>query len=520
MPESSSSDFDIRHYWSIIQKRKYLALSVALVVISLFTWGSFLLPRTYEASSTVFIERSSIIDPLIEGVGVYGNIEERLINIKNGVLSRKIIERVIKKLDLDTETINSSQYEALIQSIKERLNVNIEGNRRNQADLFTISYKGKDPELVRDIVNKFVDEYIEENVGSRRTDVYSAYAFIKSQLVEYKSKLEESDKAIREFREKNPNMVPQSETTLLSRIERFQTEKIESEIQLKELTRKRENLQKQLSGEKELTIAFVSSEGSPQGRLNYLNNQLVILMTKFTKYHPDVIKVKSEIEELKSQIEQAKDSQEEPLGTETAAINPIYQQLREELTKTDFEIESVKARIKELTRQQQDAQRILGQMPKEQEEWVKLQRDRNVYQRLYDELLQKQETARVSKDLELTEKTGAFRVIDPAVLPQVPVSPNRVKLILMGIMLSIASGLGVAIGLEYLRDSFRDEASIEERLKLPVLATIPKIITEEERLSAKMLDKKVFTAAGIYLFIIGIILAGEFLYRYMGIKFI
>ena len=76
--------------------------------------------------------------------------------------------------------------------------------------------------------------------------------------MEYKGKLEESDRAIREFREKNPNMVPQSETTLLGRLEGFQTAKIEADIRLKELLRKRDNLQKQLSGEKELTVAFVT----------------------------------------------------------------------------------------------------------------------------------------------------------------------------------------------------------------------------------------------------------------------
>ncbi|MEW6417399.1 MAG: XrtA system polysaccharide chain length determinant [Nitrospirota bacterium] len=512
--------FEIRRYWALFQKRKYIAISFALAVISLFTWGSFFLSKTYEASSTVFIERSSVIDPLIRGVGVSSSMEDRLRNLKDGITSRNIIERVLKKIDMDTKAKDSGQYEALIENIRKNLDIKVKSARERETDLFIISYKGEDPKTVRDIVNTIVSEYIEENMSYKRKDAYGAYEFIEGQLLEYKKRLEESDSATREFREKNPYMVPQSETTLLTRLEGFQTAKIEAEIKLKELLRKKDNLQKQLSGEKELTVAFVTREGSPQARLNYLNNQLIQLMTRYTDEYPEVIRVKREIEELKKQISEAKDSHAESSGSETAAINPVYQQLKEELARTDSEIESLRARLAELSRQQQEAQGTLGRMPKEQEEWAKLQRDRNVYQRIYDDLLQKLENARVSKDLELTDKAATFRVVDPAIIPAQPIKPDRVRIILLGILLGLASGTGIVFGLEYFNNSYKDEDSIEAGLKLPVLASIPKIITEADELSEKRRDRKVFMASGAYLFIIGIVLIKEFLSRYMGINII
>ncbi len=518
--QENAQPFDIKRYLAIILRRKYIALSVGLAALSICTWGSFFWPKTYKASSTVFIEKSSIINPLIQGVGVPSNMEEKLRTLKDSITSRNIVERVIKKLGIDTEAKNAGQYESLIGSIRNNLDVTVKGQSGREADMFTISYMGEDPKIVRDLVNTLVSEYIEENLGYRRTDAYGAYEFIQSQLLEYKKKLDESDRAIREFRERNPHMVPQSETTLLGRLEGFETGRIEAEIRLKELLRKKDNLQKQLSGEKELTVAFVTREGSPQARLNYLNNQLMLLMTKYTDNYPEVIKVKSELEELKRQIAHGKDSHVDNVGSETSAINPIYQQLKEDFTKTDAEIESLRARSVELSRQQQAAQGILGRMPKEQEEWSKLQRDRNVYQKIYDDLLQKLENARVSKDIELTDKTTNFRVVDPAVFPSYPVKPDRVKMILLGIFLGIASGIGTAIGLEYLDPSFKDEDSIESKLKLPVLITIPRMVTEADKLSAKRLDRRVFLASGAYLFIIGIALIEEFISKYMGIKII
>jgi polysaccharide chain length determinant protein (PEP-CTERM system associated) len=516
MTTDNSPDFDVRRYLAIVLKRKYVAIAVALSVLSVFTWGSFFLPKSYEASSTVFIERSSLIDPLIRGVGVSSNVDDGLRNIRNGITSRNMIERVIKKLNLDARDMSPAQYEEQIDGIRKKLKLTVSGSRGT--DAFTISYTGGEPKTVQDLVNTLVGEYIRENLRVRKTDASGAYEFIEKQLLEYKKRLEDSDRAIREFRERNPQMVPQNEGTLLTRLEGFQASRIESEIRLKELVMKRNNLQRQLSGEKELTVAFVTREGSPQARLNQLNNQLMVLMTKYTDKYPEVIKVKSEIEEMKRQIAQAKDSRTESAGSETAAINPIYQQIKEELTRTDSEIESLRARSGELLRQQREAQGILGRMPKEQEEWSRLQRDRNVYQRIYDDLLQKLENARVSKDLEANEKSETFRVIDPAIFPSVPIEPNRVRMILLGVFLGLVSGIGVVFAMDHLTCPFKDETSIEAKLKLPVLATIPRVITESDLFLAKSLDRRVFTAAGIYLFVIGLLLVEEFIYRYMGIQ--
>ena len=521
MPEGGLPEFDIKRYAGILHRRRYAAIAVALAVVSLLTWGSVFWPKTYEASSTVFIERSSFINPLIKGVGVSGGIEERLKTLRNSITSRNIVEKVVKKLDLDSRAKRAAQYDALVEGMQKGLKVTVKGSRGEaEADLFTISYRGGNPRVVRDVVNTLVSEYIEENAKYRRTDAYGAVEFIQGQLNEYKGRLEESDRALREFRERHPHMIPQSETTLLGRLETFQTARIESEIRLKELLRKRESLRKQLSGEKELTVAFVTREGSPQARLDYLNNQLIVLMTRFTDKHPEIVKVKMEIEEMKKQIAQARESQKGSAGSETAAMNPIYQQLKEDLAKTEAEIESLRARTSELARQRHEVQGTLGRMPKEQEEWSKLQRDRTVYQKIYDDLLQKLENARVSKDLEVTDKAATFRVIDPAILPHAPVRPDRVLLILAGIALGAASGIGVAFMLENLDNSYKDEESIESALKLPVLASIPRIITAEDVASERKRDRKVYSFAGAYCLVVLMVLAKEMLYKYMAIKVI
>lgn len=519
MAEDNAPDIIVKRYWELILRKKYLAIFVALCVLSVFTWGSFFWPKAYEASSTVLIEKSSIIDPLIRGVGVSSGSDDRLSSLKNNITSRQVLERSLKKLGWFNEK-SPGQNEGIMDRIRRNLNVTVQGARENGTDLFTVSYRGRNPVLVRDLVNTLVREYIDWSLGYKRTDASGAYDFLQSQLMDSKKKLEDSDTAIKEFREKNPGIVPQNETALAGRIDNYQTARIEAEIRLKELLRKRENLQKQLSGEKELTVAMVTNEGSPQGRLAQLNNQLLVLTTRFTDDYPEVIKAKSEIEELKKQIAQARTQQTHGSSSETSALNPIYEQLRQELARTDAEVESFKARVTELSRQQYAGERVLGRMPKEQGEWTKLQRDRSVYQKIYDEMLQRVETAKVSRDLEVANTAAPFKILDAAILPMHPIQPDRVMMILLGLVLGIASAFATVIGLDYLNHSFKDEASIETGLNLSVFATIPTIITEEDKLSAQRLDGKVFAAAGVYLFVIGLVLAAEVMSRYLGIKII
>ncbi|MGD0884667.1 MAG: XrtA system polysaccharide chain length determinant [Thermodesulfovibrionales bacterium] len=518
MPEEKSLQTDIKRYLAIVLEKRYLALSIALVVVSVFTWSSFFLPKSYEASSTVFYKKSSTMDPLMKGMGISGSMEEILSSFQVTITSRDLVEKAVKKLDL--KSMSPNQAGNLVQNIRKNLRVMVMGKG---PDLFTISYGGSEPRMVRDIVNAIVSEYIEESVSSKRTDTYDAYEFIQSQLLEYSNRLDASDKTLREFRERNPRLIPQTETALVSRLEGFQTAMVEAEIKMKELMRKKDNLQKQLSGEKELTVAYVTREDGPQSRLNKLNNQLTLMTTKYTDSYPEVIKIKSEIDEVKKQIAQAensKDSHTESSGSETAAINPIYQQLREEIAKTDAELESVKARSDELMRQQSEAQGRLGIIPKEQEEWSKLQRDRAVYQKIYDDLLVKLENARVSKDLDRTDKYETFKIVEPARLPSLPVKPDKVRMILFGIILGIASGIGAVFGIQYLTPTFQDADAVEAELKLPVFATISRVVTEADRLSEKRLDRKVFTAAGLYFSVILAVFAVELLSKYAGITLI
>jgi polysaccharide biosynthesis transport protein len=149
-----------------------------------------------------------------------------------------------------------------------------------------------------------------------------------------------------------------------------------------------------------------------------------------------------------------------------------------------------------------------------QAELEKLERERDYQKALYEQLVNRQGQSEISKQLEVQDKATTFRIIDPAVAPARPISPDRVKMILMGILAGLAAGVGIALLLDKTDNSVKSVDSLK-MLGLPVLAAIPSIRNPAEHALKRKKDIRVFAAAGAYFSLILMVLAYEVLKRYV-----
>src|SRR4030066_1364012 len=101
------SQIDIKRYWQIVIRRRYLFIAVSLFCLSVIVWGSYIMPKTYEAKSTVFIERN-VIKNLVRGMVVTPSIEERLLVLTYAIMSRHMLVKVINAMDLDIKKKNTT----------------------------------------------------------------------------------------------------------------------------------------------------------------------------------------------------------------------------------------------------------------------------------------------------------------------------------------------------------------------------------------------------------------------------
>ncbi len=542
--------FNLHYYLqyglSILSRRRWLFFWSFLSVLCLATVASFFIPKVYKTSTTILIERDSVINPLTRGLATTSEMQERLRTIRQGILSRPLIEKVIRKLDLDKEVRTPEELDALIRKIQNQLDINIRGS-----DLFIVTYTGSDPVMVKQLIDTLTALYIEENISAKRSDTYQAFDFINEQLQIYKKKLEESEKTLREFKEANlkdlqyrtsVTSVTQSaeggskevqvssgpivggllgggaQNANLAKLEQYQNSLNEVEMSLKPLYSKLESLKKQLATE-DPVIIIPSTSASPalsdpaQIRLKELENELATLLTKYKDQHPDVIRVRSEIEEVKKQVRNTRPDKSPTINWNAAQFNPVYQNLSQEISKTELEISTLERRRDDLKKKIEEYNVKVKTIPTIEQEYIRLTRDYKVNEDIYQMLLRRLEEARISKELEVKEKGTTFKIIEPAIVPLKPSSPSQLLVIFMGLVGGLGAGLGAIVLAEVTYRPFNDQKEAESYLGVPVLATIPRILIDEDIRWRKRSYQIMAMLCSLYILLTGTAIAWQTFYK-------
>lgn len=514
------TQLEVKKYWRLIVSRRYIFIAASLVVLSAIIWGSYFMPKMYEAKSTVFIERS-MIKNLVQGIAVTPPMEDRLRIITYEMLSRSMLLKVITTMDLDATAKNQSQIEATVRDFQKNTKISVKGN-----DLFMVSYRGNEPKKVRDYVNTLISKYIEESTSSKREGASGANQFLVEQVNYYKKKIEEAEDALIKFRREKGIYFSVDERSVAATIQNYRSTADEVNMKIKELGAKGQKIKEQLAGEKPLTLALVSSSGEGTGgplagRLAQLEQKIPMLLTRYTENHPEVIKTKAEIEAIQKQIDEAKASGLSKSNINSAdniegtrAANPVYQQLKEDLFRTESDVNSLRAKMASLAGQAAKLEGDLRNVPEEKKALAALERNRDTYKGIYEQLLGRLGRAEVSKQMEVEDKGSSFRIVDPALLPIVPVSPDRLLFILFGIGGGIIAGIGIVLAMEYIDDSIKDMDTLKLHVGLPVLAVIPQIITDNDIEKKNRLDKKVYIASIAYISVICVIFVKELVDRF------
>jgi capsular polysaccharide biosynthesis protein len=161
--------------------------------------------------------------------------------------------------------------------------------------------------------------------------------------------------------------------------------------------------------------------------------------------------------------------------------NPAYITFRAQLEAILSELKSSRSKRAALQSKIASYDLRLQQTPQVEREYLDLTRDHEASLMRYREIRAKQMQADIGQELEKDRKGERFSLIDPPQLPEKPSSPNRPAILLLGLVLSVGSGVGSAAVLESLDDSVRGSKALSGLLKVPVLGVIPYMENNEER---------------------------------------
>ena len=160
----------------------------------------------------------------------------------------------------------------------------------------------------------------------------------------------------------------------------------------------------------------------------------------------------------------------------------LLNQYTEQYNSALLEAKRAKEEVKNLKEQMVLYQRRIEDTPKREQELTLLTRDYDLMKTNYQSLLDKKIQAQMAENLERRQQGEQFKILDPARLPVNPIKPDRNKILLIGCVIGLAAGLGLAWFRESLDQSFHTVLDVESYLELPVLATIPNL--EEEKKAA------------------------------------
>ncbi len=152
--------------------------------------------------------------------------------------------------------------------------------------------------------------------------------------------------------------------------------------------------------------------------------------------------------------------------------NPVYQQMKITVANLESEIASVKVRVSNYESNVQELEEKINLIPELEAELTGLNRDYGITRNKYQELLERRESAQLSRKAEATSDDVQFRVIDPPILPNKPSGPMRVVLYTGVLIIGFGAGLGIAFLVSQINPVVVSYQQLVETFNIPVLGSV------------------------------------------------
>ncbi len=449
----------LRPYWNFISKHGWTITSIAFIVTLFVAIASFKMTPIYEATVRLDIEADTLqiqsLNDLYRQVPADEAFIRTQIQILEGVsLAKRTIAQVglgnnpkwVRAFGQSSGWFSSkppTSPDGLVQQFKRNLQVH---NVRS-SHVVDVSFESADPDLSAKVANALADNYIEYNFREKYDATRQVSGWMEQQLDELKVKVEKSQQALVDYEKQNAivninekeNVVEQRMSDLSRDLTIAQNERLQKES-IYELVQSNES-----------QIALVAQNDLLQHleeKYADLKSQYVETLEQSGPKHPKAERLLSQVNEMQSLIDKERKQIMERIRNDYMAALGRENLLTAAVAKEKVEV---------------------GELDQLLIQHNLLKRDSETNQQLYDSLQQRLKDATVSAGLRATN----IHVIDPAEPPTSPARPQKLRNILIGLMIGLGLGLGVAFVREDLDNSIKSVDEAERLANAPALAVVP-----------------------------------------------
>ena len=533
----------LQDYVAMFHRRRKLIITAGGVLLILSLAAAFLWPATYKSIATILIEEQEIPSELVHST-ITSYADQRIETIKQQVMSRTTLWKVVEQYDLYPDQRKTSPVEDVVKRFTKDIAVEVISadvvdkrthNPTKATIAFTVAYQSNLPDLAQKVANELTSLFLGENLKSRERQAQQATSFLQQEAENLSKHIGEVDEKIAEFKHRASGALPELMPLNQQLMNQADRELMDVDQQIRTLEERKNYLEGELATIKPNTpIMSVTGERilDSSERLRGLRAQYAGTSANLAPDHPDIMNMKQEIEALEKETGQPPEIEEaskqlvdaratlatvserfgkdhpdviqarrtiEALEQEVRQLgsvplrrptlkpeNPAYINLQAQLNSATSSLDALRATRTAVKRRLQDYTARLERTPEMEPDYLFLTRDRDTSGQKYQDIRSRLLEAKVSEGLEVQRKGERFSLIDPPSLPEKPAKPNRLAIVLLGFILAVGGGIGSGAAAESLDHSIRTPEQLARSTQLFPLAVIPFMPNEEDLAKAVM----------------------------------
>ncbi|MCH9698322.1 MAG: polysaccharide biosynthesis tyrosine autokinase [Gammaproteobacteria bacterium] len=500
-----NEDIDIREFWRIIMRHK--GKTFFLTLLSALISAIIVLPQksVYRSTATLLLDpETSHIAPVESVYGVKSG--DQYYKTQYEILkSRSLAYAVINKMGLENSSEFKSQdqqnkFQPLIDWFQENLPVqeliadvqgifsdpsdhynSTPGNKQLESDntnateiliskflsrltikpirdsqLVNVSFDAYDPKLAAKIANTLVKTYINKDLESKHALTKEASDLLSGRLADLRAKLESSEKALQEYREKEKLVEIGDVTSLTS----MQLQELNQQLMLVNQQRSREEAAlQQIKSLQGVSIDRLSSTpvvlsdsvvASLKQAATNAQRKVSTLGKRYGPKHPKLIQAKADLQEAKAAVARRVESV-------VAGVEKEYNVTKSRENAIKNAIWQARSNMQDLNRKNFALQALVREVDS----------NRQLYERFVSRLKETNEASGFSKPV--------ARISDPASPAFRPIRPKKTLIVIIASILGACLGVLLAFLLEHLDNTIKKSSDLVDRLNIPLLGLLPHI---------------------------------------------
>ncbi|OUS25766.1 hypothetical protein A9Q99_20120 [Gammaproteobacteria bacterium 45_16_T64] len=475
---------------------------VSLLVVSV----GLVFPKRFETSTTLYADQQNIIKPLLAGKAAITRVQDQAKVVREVIYSPRILGQVV----IDANLLVGNETPAEIERISNRLRSGIKVKNIG-SNFIRLQYNSATPDQTYDVLTSVSDRFIRDTSERKRKESREAFQFIASQVKSYKNQLQQAEKSLKEFKSNN---VDGTEASARGRISSLQANIEEMNLDIADTQIRVRSLDKELKAENQ----FINKRYRAEVFLDQIREKSRVLETlrlSYTETYPDVVAVKLQIEDLQMSLQEARQTtsgDDEPSQNDSN-VNPLYEELRSKLSAAKVEL-ATKLRRKDGTKKLLENEQIkLKRIVGKQADLSELTRDYQVTKSIYESMLERKETARLSMTLDIEGQGVKYKIQEPAAYPLTPKGLRFFHFAIAGPIIGFLIPFALLIVFIMVDPRVRFTDKVVSAVSVPVIGVVPHIQT----VLSKRILKADILLLGLFMVAVGAVYVGIVLARHNGI---